>query len=407
MLWFYHYSGLRRVGWQLTLRLAAWPITAFEAQHHGKRQSQSARSADVAPRDLEPSPLVQFKQSLAQMSYDEQVRATQPDLPMGVAVQKLDTKDEKGDSVVQKQDGPAAPQPDSSRELLPRDCDDREGLGCKNRTQFEGETANRLNASLTLFHMACERSIDRIQSAARARAQLAGAFANFAIGLAAPGLGTLISSGFNRLIASGSISSSHVVEVLSPQVGNIALFTQNGAVLAAKQAARSGFSSLFSGAGSVDFVSGLMQTQLATVQALRGTLPDIYDDELIMTHSVYDADNLSVDTYQSQIDDAVAVFEAVGQTREGYPSTWEGTRTTGPATVVGAGGAERRALVRVVDVERTIRRGPAVPVDPNGPSTTYTLVRWLDEDLDSVATARASDLDIDAIRIEENQLEGQ
>ena len=47
-----------------------------------KDTGQPARSTDVAPREVQPASLLQFKQSLAHMSYDEQVAAIQPDMPV-------------------------------------------------------------------------------------------------------------------------------------------------------------------------------------------------------------------------------------------------------------------------------------------------------------------------------------
>jgi len=47
-----------------------------------KDKAQMARSADVvASRDIQPTPLLQLKQSLAQMTYEEQVAAIQPEMP--------------------------------------------------------------------------------------------------------------------------------------------------------------------------------------------------------------------------------------------------------------------------------------------------------------------------------------
>ena len=65
---------------------------------HGTDTSAEARQQDAAEGQAlrEPAPLLQFKQQLAGMSYDEQVEAIQPDLPMGVVVQKSDGKGEKG-----------------------------------------------------------------------------------------------------------------------------------------------------------------------------------------------------------------------------------------------------------------------------------------------------------------------
>lgn len=87
-----------------------------------KDTGQPARSADVAPRDVQPTSLLQFKQSLAQMSYDEQVAAIQPDTPIllnagvladSVGASQSGTSKAQGKQV-QCEEGPEAPSTDEA-----------------------------------------------------------------------------------------------------------------------------------------------------------------------------------------------------------------------------------------------------------------------------------------------------
>ena len=369
-----------------------------------------------------PMALLQLKASLAGMSYDEQVRSIQPDLPLGVVIgsgksntsSKVDsdlqmtgsdpdtepaeriTVDIGGLSVAINPEGLLPGQ------LFPRGVDEDSTRGVRNRESYESIAGNRLVLCLGEFNIACRNVENELIAAARSEGRLLGSLAGIAMGFAIPAVGAAIQRVFQRAAVQASLSSVPAQSVVGDwlSLANATPTIVNGASSAARRGFRNHVASSFSDVSrEIAILESLREAQVIATDLMQVGLPSLTDDELLATVVGYNPASLLAPVYEEHLRRFLETYqqqvESLDVSSEAAPGRGHYSATTTVARIRMPDGNIRLAQVRTQEFHTEEEAAVGV-----------SFRSWVPENMADAALARAEEIGAPILFLQWNEVRG-
>ena len=254
----------------------------------------------------------------------------------------------------------------------------RRYLSEQERNDLKREVGDRMGVAYTQFTTATRRQQAALKAQAADRAAMAALVVDVFMGLLAPGVGRAIAGLAGNLPIRASTVAYRAAVAALDESRNSRIFS--AAWKFGNSALKSHLSAVY-GEGDVDlFVAGLRTGLAEQLQAMRGRLDVMGDDELVVLAAAYDTSVANEQTYLEKVVQltrqyrtdvqAIGYRAPIGST--GYPDYAFGTTTS--AAWLRHNGRRRLALISV-ESNVAMTRGPR-------------FVRWVSEEMTDYALAK-------------------